>query len=389
MTGTSASRLRAGVTVTLLLALLSARSHSATSGTCPTQQCDNACKAETQSCRIMISGVDEPGTCRTEEICINEKDCTCLPDSKESKTVGKFSGKLLLSTALGQGGGAGVFQLPEPGEQIEVGLALDFDEIRPRLFEFIDPARFGCGESFPQGIPFEVNVTRGSVRVVVERGVEERQNILQVVQLVDSQFAADSLCLPCIGVTGENHLEITELVGFLDLETNELTLDGRSEITNALGTTNQVITTEFTASGEFNPVDLSIRLISVGFDSLPDAPPENHDTHCAFFLRGDCNIDGGLDIGDVVFQLTALFVDPTRFSCEIACDSNGDGRATGDLGDPIFSLNFNFRGGPQPADPFPDCGERRSEDLVLTCEIPAPDCDGGVGGVEDRQADGN
>ncbi len=40
--------------------------------------------------------------------------------------------------------------------------------------------------------------------------------------------------------------------------------------------------------------------------------------------------------------------------CSDAQDLNDDGALS--LADPLFNLNFQFQMGPQPVDPFPDCG---------------------------------
>ena len=53
----------------------------------------------------------------------------------------------------------------------------------------------------------------------------------------------------------------------------------------------------------------------------------------------------------------------------VAADVNDDGRAN--LADAITALTWLFLDGPEPASPFPDCGEDPEPDL--SCETP-PDC---------------
>ncbi|MEM7236190.1 MAG: hypothetical protein AAF517_28765, partial [Planctomycetota bacterium] len=55
------------------------------------------------------------------------------------------------------------------------------------------------------------------------------------------------------------------------------------------------------------------------------------------FIRSDCNVDGGTDIGDAVFTLEILFSTPTVLDCEKGCDSNDDGNL--DISDAIFTLS--------------------------------------------------
>ncbi|MBN1443301.1 MAG: DUF4397 domain-containing protein [Planctomycetes bacterium] len=84
-----------------------------------------------------------------------------------------------------------------------------------------------------------------------------------------------------------------------------------------------------------------------------------------FFLRGDANRDGELDISDPVAVLFHLFLtQPARF-CSDAADVDDDGHLM--LSDAIYSLNHLFAGGRQPAPPFPAPGIDATADL-LGCE---------------------
>jgi len=72
------------------------------------------------------------------------------------------------------------------------------------------------------------------------------------------------------------------------------------------------------------------------------------------FIRGDSNGDGGVDISDDIYSLDFLFLGGNQPACLSACDLNFDEKL--DLSDPIYGLDFKFLGGPPPAPPFPACG---------------------------------
>ncbi len=74
----------------------------------------------------------------------------------------------------------------------------------------------------------------------------------------------------------------------------------------------------------------------------------------AYFIRGDANGDGHLDISDVIYTLLFLFRgDRLREppSCLDALDANDDGRVN--ISDPTYLLNTLFRGGDPPPYPGP------------------------------------
>lgn len=89
------------------------------------------------------------------------------------------------------------------------------------------------------------------------------------------------------------------------------------------------------------------------------------------FVRGDCNGDGEVtgSITDALFGLRFLFIgDVARPPCLAACDANGDGDFSS-VTDAIYTLNFNFRGGPPPPEPYPGCGVGTEPgDVNLGCE---------------------
>ena len=69
-----------------------------------------------------------------------------------------------------------------------------------------------------------------------------------------------------------------------------------------------------------------------------------------FFVRGDTNVDGAVDISDAVASLQFLFSGGT-ISCEDATDANDDGAL--DIADPVAVLGRLFIGAaplPLPGD---------------------------------------
>ncbi len=73
-----------------------------------------------------------------------------------------------------------------------------------------------------------------------------------------------------------------------------------------------------------------------------------------FFIRGDANSDGGIDIADPIAILGVLFSAEDPATCATALDANGDGGF--DIADAIFLLSFLFSAGPAPTEPYPDAG---------------------------------
>jgi len=78
------------------------------------------------------------------------------------------------------------------------------------------------------------------------------------------------------------------------------------------------------------------------------------------FIRGDANMDHGVDISDPVFLLNYIFQGKTKPACMDAADANNDTRL--DISDAIWLLNYSFQGGPQPSEPFPQPGVDPSDD---------------------------
>jgi hypothetical protein len=89
----------------------------------------------------------------------------------------------------------------------------------------------------------------------------------------------------------------------------------------------------------------------------------------AAFRRGDANGDGRADVSDVVFALLHLFTAAAPSPCDKALDVDDDGAVA--ITDPVYALDFLFRGGPAIEPPFPGCGEDPTVD-ALVCELPGP-----------------
>ncbi|MBI4603438.1 MAG: hypothetical protein HY721_15915 [Planctomycetes bacterium] len=74
----------------------------------------------------------------------------------------------------------------------------------------------------------------------------------------------------------------------------------------------------------------------------------------AWFVRGEVNGDGVVDISDAIAVLGYLFVGGEEPEVLEAVDSNGDGGL--DLSDAVYLLDYLFRGGPAIPAPFPEPG---------------------------------
>jgi hypothetical protein len=90
-----------------------------------------------------------------------------------------------------------------------------------------------------------------------------------------------------------------------------------------------------------------------------------------FFLRGDCNDDGGVNISDAICILGWLFLGEEEPACVAVTNANGDEGA--DLSDAVYLLRYLFLGSPPPVEPFPDCGPM-PDDEELACETPPVSC---------------
>jgi hypothetical protein len=89
------------------------------------------------------------------------------------------------------------------------------------------------------------------------------------------------------------------------------------------------------------------------------------------FLRGDCNGDSQVDIGDGIFALNFQFQGGTAPTCDDACDPNDD--ALIDSTDAIYIFNYTLLAGPAPAAPFPAAGLDPTQGDGLGCDGDADD----------------
>lgn len=119
--------------------------------------------------------------------------------------------------------------------------------------------------------------------------------------------------------------------------------------------------------------DLTYRATVVGANLL-DVHPTLGTPACnigmrARFIRGDCNGDGSVDIGDPICNLAYQFTNGVG-ACLDALDTNDDGSVT--LGDPVTNLAYLFQNGPTPPNPFPGCGPDVTMDCLRCQEYPNP-----------------
>ncbi len=91
--------------------------------------------------------------------------------------------------------------------------------------------------------------------------------------------------------------------------------------------------------------------------SIPAAPGVE-------FIRGDCNIDGFLGIGDALSLLNYLFASGPA-TCLDACDPSDDDQIL--INDPLTLLNYLFASAPAPSAPFPGCGPDPTGTTDLGC----------------------
>ncbi|MEM7165378.1 MAG: immunoglobulin domain-containing protein [Planctomycetota bacterium] len=88
------------------------------------------------------------------------------------------------------------------------------------------------------------------------------------------------------------------------------------------------------------------------------------------FVRGDCNDDGIINIADAVKVLRVLYQGLDVGGCIDACDSNDDGLF--DISDTIYTVFYQFTGGPPPTSPFPSCGLDPTPDTLECMQFNCP-----------------
>jgi hypothetical protein len=105
------------------------------------------------------------------------------------------------------------------------------------------------------------------------------------------------------------------------------------------------------------PTDTSILTISASSQASAGTHPLmvtatgggiNHQKQvtCLVFVRGDSNVDGEVNVGDIVYLLNYMFRNGFPPYPMEAGDANSDGRIT--AADPVYLINYLFRNGPSP-----------------------------------------
>jgi PKD repeat protein len=86
-----------------------------------------------------------------------------------------------------------------------------------------------------------------------------------------------------------------------------------------------------------------------------------------FFVRGDADGNGRVELTDAVTSLAFLFTGGPAPRCLDAADTNDDGSV--DLTDAIFGLNFLFRSERYPMPPYPEPGMDPTADSLVECVL--------------------
>ena len=118
-------------------------------------------------------------------------------------------------------------------------------------------------------------------------------------------------------------------------------------------------------SWSLNPDGVRTGSFSLVSQGTPGAP--NGGGGGETFVRGDTSDDCAVDLADAILLLNRLFLDDTiEIVCPDAADSDDDGQLR--LGDAIYSLNWQFLGGPILPAPGPNgAGIDLTEDGLGPC----------------------
>jgi hypothetical protein len=84
-----------------------------------------------------------------------------------------------------------------------------------------------------------------------------------------------------------------------------------------------------------------------------------------FFVRGDTDGNGAVNLSDAVATLDFLFTGGAAPACFDAADATDDGGVN--LTDAIFTLSFLFKSDRYPPPPYPDYGMDPTEDRLPEC----------------------
>jgi hypothetical protein len=105
----------------------------------------------------------------------------------------------------------------------------------------------------------------------------------------------------------------------------------------------------FDPSGDFEVGETVSVTLTADMHSIQDVPLES-DYVWSFTIminRGDCNGDGVIDVGDVVYLVNYLYKNGSSPNPLESGDTNCDGKV--DVGDVVFLLNYLFKSGIPPA----------------------------------------
>ncbi len=94
-------------------------------------------------------------------------------------------------------------------------------------------------------------------------------------------------------------------------------------------------------------------------------------TRDLFFIRGDADLNGVMELTDAIRILGYLFLGDVLPDCSDAADATDDGVL--DITDPIRILSFLYLGGEAPPAPFPSCGLDPTDDAGACLEH-LPNC---------------
>jgi hypothetical protein len=86
------------------------------------------------------------------------------------------------------------------------------------------------------------------------------------------------------------------------------------------------------------------------------------------FVRGDCDANGRVAIGDPITILLYLFAREAEPPCVRALDADDNGRVN--LGDAVGLLSYLFSRGFGPRRPFPECGPDTTDDPLSCASFP-------------------
>ena len=243
------------------------------------------------------------------------------------------------------------------------GYRFVFEDVDARRGETVEMDVSGLHESSVQG--FTLVATYPSEHLTIER-VHNEDSILEAIEidfwqvnvhpdegflsigaLVDITPPFDGELIPNIGCA-LRYLTIEATVG--DEAEGELAIAlednlGFPPLTNLFAIDN-----DFVAVSEMTRGVISVPALNAGF-----------------FLRGDANLDGTVDVSDPVAILEDRFLGRFEILCKDAADADDNERLQ--LTDVVYLLNYLFQGGPIPPAPSFEPGPD-PQGLALDCLLP-------------------